>query len=200
MHAIGNTWACMQLTGNNAYILLWLFFPSKHLKHTFMKTTFGNRKTVHRVIVLYFFFHFQAWFLTSHILFAFCRNDMSLGNVTLGYVGMSCYSTLENMMCWHNHAWPLSKRHVKSWQFSQRHIWFSVHIFGIYYNLIMRNVKDRENNTKEVVQSWSQILRSAFIQIRILVSPCTARAEYSVSDWFFMQTNIKQIQIIIFEH
>lgn len=64
----------------------------------------------------------------------------------------------------------------------------------------MQNVKDWENNTKELVQSRTQILHSAFTQILILVSPCTAHAEFSVPDWLFMQTNIKQIQIIIFEH
>lgn len=184
-----------------------MIFNIRAPKQYLMKTTFGSWK-LHRE---WFYFkiknkpqHFQAWISASHILFTFHGHDMSLRNgATLGYVGMSCYSTLENMMCWHTHAWPLSKWHVRSWQFRKKHISFSVQIFCMHCNLHMQSVKDRKKPRKEILQSWSQImLYSAFIQIHISVFPYIAHAEYSAQFLIdhLCKTKPKQIQIIIFEY
>lgn len=67
----------------------------------------------------------------------------------------------------------------------------------------MQSVKDRKKPTKEIVQSWSQImLYSAFIQIHISVFPYIAHAEHSAQSLIdhLCKTKPKQIQIIIFEY
>lgn len=115
---------------------------------------------------------------------------MSLGNgATLGYIGMSCYITLENMMCWHNHAWPLSKWHVKSWQFRKRHIWFSVHIFCIYCNLHMQSVKDwKKHKGNSAFMKSNHALFSVHPNSHLsLPLYCTCRVFSTVPDWSFMQ-------------
>lgn len=115
---------------------------------------------------------------------------MSLGNgTTLGYIGMSCSSTFENMMCWHNHAWPLSNGHVKSSQFRKRHIWFSAHIFCIYCNLHMQSVKDwKKHKGNSVIMKSNNAFFSIHPNSHLsLPFYCTCRVFNRVPDWSLMQ-------------